>query len=219
MDLDRRFSVASTKMHIDRTIHLSSIAFITTFISSRVTAPLVPIIHQNLHLTKSDIWTAEVAYVSGGIFSRLVLGAVCDLLGPDYGCTVLIMLSAPTIFVKHFVSDVSGYMSIRFMIGLSLATLVPCKCSAVIRMAYAGWGNVAGYGQDLPALHKKGDYIAQDKFGKLLCYDATDYGTWMCLLLYGHSLCLELNQIDNVTVCVNANENMVVEILAEFGLT
>ena len=130
-------------------------SFFIAFFATFAAAPLLPVIRDNLDLTKQDISAGAIASVTGAVFSRILLGVVCDAFGPRYGHGVLQLLTSSATFCMAAVSTPAGFITVRLCIGFSLATFVACQfwCSTMFsprivgsaNAVAAGWGN-AGAG-------------------------------------------------------------------------
>ncbi|KAI3430842.1 hypothetical protein D9Q98_009253 [Chlorella vulgaris] len=132
--------------------HLSWMSFMIAFFATFAAPPMLPVIRDDLDLTKQDIGGAAIASVTGAVFSRILLGAVCDSYGPRYGHGVLQLLCASATFGMAAVSNSVGFIACRMIIGFSLATFVACQfwCSVMFtakivgtaNAVAAGWGNM-----------------------------------------------------------------------------
>mmetsp|Transcript_14 Transcript_14/g.35 ORF Transcript_14/g.35 Transcript_14/m.35 type:complete len:497 (-) Transcript_14:9-1499(-) len=134
--------------------HLSWISFFVSFVAVFAAAPMVPVLREDLGLTKPAIGTAGVAAVTGTVFCRVIMGSVCDTLGPRYGHAFLQLGISPAVFCMAIVQGSAGFIVGRLLIGFSLATFVATQfwCSVmftprIVGTANAtsgGWGNLGG---------------------------------------------------------------------------
>ncbi|OMO82765.1 hypothetical protein CCACVL1_11764 [Corchorus capsularis] len=139
------FSFANPHM---RTFHLSWISFFTCFISTFAAAPLVPIIRDNLNLTKQDIGNAGVASVSGSIFSRLVMGAVLWYAITNYRTWIFVLLYGYSMGVELSTDNVAAeYFYDRFDLQLRTAGII----AATFGMANFLARPFGGYASDVAA--------------------------------------------------------------------
>ncbi len=67
----------------------------------------------NLDLDKQDISGANIATVTGAVFSRILLGAVCDSYGPRYGHGVLQLLCSAATFGIAAITNAGGFIACR----------------------------------------------------------------------------------------------------------
>ena len=133
---------------------MSWIGFFISFVSTFAAAPMVAIIREDLELTKPDLGSAGLAAVTGTIAARVIMGSICDVVGPRYGLSIVLMVTAPFCFCMSYVTSAAGFLICRLGIGLGLATFVACqfwmscmfngKCVGIANATAAGWGNLGG---------------------------------------------------------------------------
>src|SRR3954464_3161526 len=75
----RLFSLGTPQM---RAFHMTWIAFFLCFFAWFGIAPLMPIVRKEFALTATQIKWCIVASVSITIFARLLMGWLCDRIGP-----------------------------------------------------------------------------------------------------------------------------------------
>eukprot|EP00775_Hariotina_reticulata_P000238 gene238-442_t len=101
-------------------------------------AALLPIIREDLSLTRTDLGNAGAAALCGAIGARVLMGN----------------LVAPAVYSIALCQTAAGFIFFRFFIGLSLAIFVACSfwCTSMFTTEVvgtanalaAGWGDVGG---------------------------------------------------------------------------
>src|SRR5436305_15305246 len=77
-----------------RAFHMSWLAFFLCFFAWFGLAPLMPIVRGELHLTKEQVGNSVIASVAITVIARLVVGWLCDRVGPRRTYTGLLVLGA-----------------------------------------------------------------------------------------------------------------------------
>ncbi|WIA38039.1 hypothetical protein OEZ86_001410 [Tetradesmus obliquus] len=134
--------------------HLSWLAFFAAFVSTFAPAALLPVIRDNIDLTKTDLGNAGIAAVCGAIAARVAMGNFVDTYGPRFGIGLCIGLTAPAVYCIALCTNAAGFIISRLFIGFSLATFVACQfwCTSMFNTKVvgtanalaAGWGNMGG---------------------------------------------------------------------------
>ena len=83
--------------------HMSWLGFFISFVSTFAAAPMIPVIREDLGLTKPQLGNAGLAAVTGTIICRVLMGTVCDLIGPRLGLSVILLATAPFCFAMAMV--------------------------------------------------------------------------------------------------------------------
>ena len=65
-----------------RAFHMTWLAFFLCFFGWFGIAPLMPVIRDEFHLTKAQIGNLTIASVAITVLVRLVIGWLCDRIGP-----------------------------------------------------------------------------------------------------------------------------------------
>src|SRR5262245_36500341 len=93
-----------------RAFHMTWFSFFLCFFGWFGIAPLMPVIREELHLTKSQIGNSIIASVAFTILARLVVGWLCDRVGPRRTYTWLLILGSLPVMGVGLAHDYTSFL-------------------------------------------------------------------------------------------------------------
>ncbi|MEI9811396.1 MAG: MFS transporter [Acidobacteriota bacterium] len=137
-----------------RAFHMTWMAFFLCFFGWFGLAPLMPIIRDELHLTKEQVGNSAIAAVAITILARLLIGWLCDRIGPRKTYSGLLILGSPPVMLVGLSHDYVSFLTFRLAIGAIGASFVITQYHTSVMFApnivgtanatAAGWGNLGG---------------------------------------------------------------------------
>jgi MFS transporter, NNP family, nitrate/nitrite transporter len=145
------FSLKGVQM---RTFHITWLTFFFCFFAWFGIAPLMPLVSEQLHLTKAQKGNIGIASVSATIIARLIVGRLCDTWGPRRTYTLLLILCAIPVMLIGFSQSYTSFLIFRLAIGVIGASFVLTQFHTSVMFApnikgtanavAGGWGNTGG---------------------------------------------------------------------------
>ncbi len=137
-----------------RTFHITWLTFFVCFFGWFGIAPLMPVIREDLGLTKPQIGNAIIAAVSMTVFARLLIGRLCDTIGPRLTYTGLLVIGAIPVMGIGLAHSYESFLWFRLAIGVIGASFVITQFHTSAMFAdnikgtanavAGGWGNLGG---------------------------------------------------------------------------
>ena len=137
-----------------RAFHLTWMAFFVCFFAWFACAPLMPIIKGEFGLTLAQVANINIAAVAITILIRLIVGPMCDRLGPRKAYTGLLLVGAIPVLGVAASQSYESFLFFRLGIGAVGASFVITqyhtsvmfgpKVVGTANAAAAGWGNSGG---------------------------------------------------------------------------
>jgi NNP family nitrate/nitrite transporter-like MFS transporter len=137
-----------------RTFHLSWLTFFVCFFGWFGIAPLMPVVREDLGLSKGQIGNIIIASVAITILARLFFGWLCDRIGPRISYTILLLIGSIPVMFIGFSNSYETFLLFRLAIGVVGASFVITQYHTSVMFApnvvgtanatAAGWGNMGG---------------------------------------------------------------------------
>jgi NNP family nitrate/nitrite transporter-like MFS transporter len=144
----------SLKTRPMRAFHMSWFAFFLCFFAWFGIAPLMAVVREELGLTKEQIGNTIIASVAITIVARLVIGWLCDRIGPRKTYTWLLIFASIPVMGIGLATDYLSFLFFRLGIGVIGASFVITQyhtsvmfapnCVGTANATSAGWGNLGG---------------------------------------------------------------------------
>ncbi|HXD78918.1 MAG TPA: MFS transporter [Puia sp.] len=147
----RLFSLATVQM---RTFHITWLMFFVCFFGWFGLAPLMPAIRADLGLTKAQVGNTIIASVSSTIVARLLIGRLCDRIGPRKTAVRLLLLGSIPVLLVGLATNYTTFLLFRLAIGVIGASFVvtqfhtgmmfAARVRGTANAVTGGWGNLGG---------------------------------------------------------------------------
>src|SRR5688500_1846243 len=149
-----KLNIFRTKGIQMRTFHITWLTFFVCFFGWFGIAPLMPIVRETLHLSKEQVGNITIASVSATIVARLIIGRLCDTLGPRLSYTILLLIGSIPVLGIGLANNYESFLLFRFAIGIIGASFVITQFHTSMMFApnivgtanavAGGWGNLGG---------------------------------------------------------------------------
>lgn len=137
-----------------RAFHMAWLAFFLCFFGWFGLAPLMPVIRGELRLTQQQVGNSIIASVAITVLARLLVGWLCDRIGPRRAYTWLLILGSLPVMGVGLAHDYASFLTFRLAIGAIGASFVITQYHTSVMFApnivgtanatAAGWGNLGG---------------------------------------------------------------------------
>jgi NNP family nitrate/nitrite transporter-like MFS transporter len=137
-----------------RAFHATWAAFFLCFFAWFGIAPLMSVVRAELSLSQAQVGWCLIASVAVTVLARLVVGWVCDRIGPRRAYTWLLVLGSLPVMLIGLARDFETFLIFRLLIGAIGASFVITQhhtslmfapnCVGTANATTAGWGNAGG---------------------------------------------------------------------------
>lgn len=137
-----------------RAFHMSWFAFFLCFFAWFGIAPLMTVVREELSLTQEQVGWCIISSVAITVIARLVIGLLCDRVGPRLTYTWLLVLGSLPVMGIGVAHNFESFLVCRLLIGAIGASFVVTQyhtsvmfapnCIGTANATSAGWGNLGG---------------------------------------------------------------------------
>jgi NNP family nitrate/nitrite transporter-like MFS transporter len=194
MDVQRKatrinlFDFSSPQM---RAFHMSWFAFLLCFFAWFGIAPLMKIVRDELKLTPAQVGNIVIASVGMTVFARLLVGWLCDRIGPRITYSGLLILGSLPVMAIGLAHNYHSFLMLRLAIGVIGASFVITQYHTSIMFSpnvigtanatTAGWGNMGG---------GVTQFVMPLIFGLFIALGLTKAGSWRASMAVAGVICL-----------------------------
>lgn len=137
-----------------RAFHVTWFAFFVAFFGWFGIAPLMALVRDDLGLTRTQIGNTIIASVAITVLARLVIGWLCDRIGPRLAYTGLLVIGSIPVMAIGLAQNYETFLLFRLAIGVIGASFVITQYHTSMMFGpnvvgtanatTAGWGNLGG---------------------------------------------------------------------------